>query len=87
MQIGDLGFGAHIGCASSRSFAACRFWLIMMIGACKAASMDSIRLRKMNGKGSKAWPASTALLSNAQATMNRRLPVQRESPGGTVGRL
>ena len=40
--------------ASRRSRAACRFWDIMMTGACRAASIDRMRLRKMKGYGSNA---------------------------------
>ena len=43
-----------------------RFWLIMMIGAWIAASIESIRFRKMKGYGSGGWVRIQVVLTVAQ---------------------
>src|SRR4051812_19321927 len=49
----------------------------MMIGAWSAASIDSIRLRKMKGKGSNARAPSSTMLMTAQAARNRPKPMMK----------
>ena len=55
------------------SLFAARFWLIMIIGACKAAMQDKTRFSKMKGYGSKSLIKYTLRIT--QVIKNRENPI------------
>ena len=70
--------------------AAWRFWLIMITGAWIAASIDSIRFRKMNGKGSNWMPScftapELMIIHEKRTTPNAMMKPHDPDSGDPIG--